>query len=154
MMPDSKFIEKVKPFIGFTWVSSAIEIEKGMIKKFVEAIGDDNLLWKDDQYAKMNGYSGIIAPPTFLQAINIGEMTQQGIPIDIPLERELSAGDNITCYLLVSPGDVIIPTNKIIDIYQKSGKTVERMVFIIIETTYVNQRGETVAKGCNTHIKF
>ena len=61
----------------------------------------------------------MIAPPTFLQAINIGEMTQQGIPIDIPLERELSAGDNITRYELVSPGDVIIPTNKIIDIYQK-----------------------------------
>ena len=55
MMPDSKFIEKVKPFIGFISVSSAIEIEQGMIKKFVEAIGDDNLLWKDDQYAKRMG---------------------------------------------------------------------------------------------------
>ena len=114
MVLDSKFIEKAKAFIGFTWVSPAIEIEKGMIKRFAEAIGDDNLLWRDDQYAKMNGYGGRIAPPTFLQAINIGEMTQKGLPIDIPLERELSTGDSITCYLPVSPGDVILPTDKIV----------------------------------------
>ncbi len=153
-MLNSKFTEKTRQNIGLTWVSSAIEIEKGMIKKFAEAVGDSNLLWKDDRYARLNGYDRIIVPPTFLQAINIGEMTQEGIPIDCVLQRDLDAGDAITCYLSVSPGDVIIPTNKIIDIYLKSGNTLGEMMFIVIETTYVNQKDEIVAKGCHTHIRF
>jgi len=42
-----------------------VEVEKGAIRKFADAIGDPNPLYRDEAYARRHGHDGIIAPPTF-----------------------------------------------------------------------------------------
>ncbi len=42
------------------------EVTKRAIKKFVDAIGDPNPLWRDEDYAKMTKYGGVIAPPSWV----------------------------------------------------------------------------------------
>ena len=42
-----------------------VEVEKGAIRKFADAIGDPNPLYRDEAYARAHGYDGIVAPPTF-----------------------------------------------------------------------------------------
>lgn len=47
------------------------EVEKGAIRKFADAIGDDNPLYHDEEYAKQRGYKSLVAPPTFPATFNI-----------------------------------------------------------------------------------
>ena len=42
-----------------------VEVEKGAIRRFADAIGDPNLLYRDEDYARRHGYAGILALPTF-----------------------------------------------------------------------------------------
>ncbi|MDO8279575.1 MAG: MaoC family dehydratase N-terminal domain-containing protein [Burkholderiaceae bacterium] len=42
-----------------------VEIEKGAIAKFADAIGDPNPLYRDEAYARRHGYASIPAPPTY-----------------------------------------------------------------------------------------
>lgn len=41
------------------------EIDKGSIRRFAEALGDDNPIYLDEQIARAQGFLGIPAPPTF-----------------------------------------------------------------------------------------
>ncbi|MGZ6550894.1 MAG: FAS1-like dehydratase domain-containing protein, partial [Tumebacillaceae bacterium] len=50
------------------------EVEKGAIRKFAEAIGDPNPLYRDPEYAVNTRYGKIIAPPTFSMTFDHGEI--------------------------------------------------------------------------------
>lgn len=43
-------------------------VEEGAIVLFARAIGDANPVYSDHHYAKENGFAGVLAPPTFVQA--------------------------------------------------------------------------------------
>ena len=42
-----------------------VEVEKGAIRRFAEAIGDANPLYHDEAYARSLGHASLVAPPTF-----------------------------------------------------------------------------------------
>ena len=42
-----------------------VEVEKGAIRKFADAIGDPNPLYRDEAHARALGYPGVVAPPTY-----------------------------------------------------------------------------------------
>ncbi|MBV8454056.1 MAG: MaoC family dehydratase N-terminal domain-containing protein, partial [Deltaproteobacteria bacterium] len=46
------------------------EIGRASIRYFALAIGDDNRLYFDPEYARAVGYTGVIAPPTFICETN------------------------------------------------------------------------------------
>ena len=68
-----------------------MEVEKGAIMKFAEAIGDDNPLWTDEIIARKSKYGGLIAPPTFLRSIRID---RPELPFDLPFTRLLDGGSD------------------------------------------------------------
>jgi len=117
------------------------EIEKGAIKKFARAIDDPNPLWQDEEYAKRTKWGGIIAPPTFIAYCKT-ELPQ----LNLPLKRLLHGEDEIEYYLPIRPGDVISSVCKIVDIYEKKGKS-GPMIFTVLETTHTNQAGQLVARN-------
>lgn len=41
------------------------EVERGAIRKFAEAIGDPNPLYRSSEFARDSGYADVVAPPTF-----------------------------------------------------------------------------------------
>src|SRR5690606_24820240 len=47
------------------------EVEKGHIRRFAEAVGDDHPLYTDETYAASTPYRGIIAPPTFATTLTM-----------------------------------------------------------------------------------
>jgi acyl dehydratase len=57
--------EMAKKFEG--WVSEPViyTVEKGAVRKFVEAIGDANPLYTDEEFARHSVFGRLIAPPTF-----------------------------------------------------------------------------------------
>ncbi|MCP5368497.1 MAG: MaoC family dehydratase N-terminal domain-containing protein [Hyphomicrobiales bacterium] len=54
-----------RSLIGAESEPYVVEVEKGAIRKFAEAIGDPNPAYRDAAAARAQGYPGIIAPPTF-----------------------------------------------------------------------------------------
>ena len=42
-----------------------VDVERGAIRKFADAIGDPNPLYRDADYARSLGHADVLAPPTF-----------------------------------------------------------------------------------------
>jgi acyl dehydratase len=62
-MSDGAEIDRT--LIGTSAPSFAVEVEKGAIRRFAEAIGDRAEIYYDEAFARSLGYPGIVAPPTF-----------------------------------------------------------------------------------------
>ena len=113
------------------------EIEKGAIRKFADAIGDPNPLYRDSEYAATTRYGRIIAPPTYCITLDCGEIEGMSIKEDglIHGEQEflygapIYAGDVLTCLMTVK------------NVYERKGSS-GRMTFVVVEQQGVNQQGE------------
>ncbi|UFJ43023.1 MaoC family dehydratase N-terminal domain-containing protein [Brevibacillus humidisoli] len=132
-------LDLFQPFIGVESVPVKNEVEKGAIKKFADAIGDANPLYRDEEYAKASRYGRIIAPPTFSRTFDYGE-----IP-GLRFNREgLIHGEQHFEYRQpIGAGDVLYCSTKLADAYLKEGK-LGQMTFLVYEQKGVNESGETV----------
>jgi len=54
-----------RALIGSSAASFTVEVEKGAIRRFAEAVGDPAQIYFDEAFARSLGYAGIVAPPTF-----------------------------------------------------------------------------------------
>jgi acyl dehydratase len=54
-----------RTLIGSSAAPFAVEVEKGAIRRFAEAIGETADIYFDEAFALSLGYPGIVAPPTF-----------------------------------------------------------------------------------------
>jgi hypothetical protein len=54
-----------RALIGTSAAPFAVEVEKGAIRRFAEAIGETLEIYFDEVFAQSLGYPGIVAPPTF-----------------------------------------------------------------------------------------
>src|ERR671931_1270325 len=124
------------------------DVEKGAIRKFVEAIGDPDPIYRDEKAAQAAGLKTIVAPPTFLCTFRAQELPDLKIQFG---RVRLNGGNEYEYYQPIYAGDTITLTAKYADVRERSGRT-GKMVFVITELTFKNQHGEVVAKGRNTGI--
>ncbi|MFM1652607.1 MaoC family dehydratase N-terminal domain-containing protein [Brevibacillus sp. B_LB10_24] len=130
--------ELFQRFVGMESKPVKNEVEKGAIRKFADAIGDPNPIYRDEEYAKTTRYGRIIAPPTFSRTFDYG-----AIP-DFTIKREgLIHGEQEFRYFQpICAGDVLYCSTKLVDVYDKEGK-LGRMTFLVHEQKGVNESGET-----------
>jgi len=141
-MGDSLLTEEVKSYIGReTGPGEPLVIEQGAIRKFIEAVEDENPIFYDAEYAKETWYGDVTIPPLFLLT-NMKSGT--ALDFDILLKARRTRGeDEVEILEPVRVGDTISANTKIVDIYEKKGKS-GSMMFILSETVYKNQFGRTV----------
>ena len=65
----------------------------------------------------------------------------------------LAGGSEYEYFQVVRPGDLITAKVKLADAYERERKT-GKMLFLVIEITYTNQRGEVVATERSTPIRY
>jgi acyl dehydratase len=123
-------------------------VEKGAIRKFAEAIGDEDPMYYDEQAAQVLGFKSIVAPPTFLCTFRAQELPDLKVQFG---RVRLNGGNEYEYFQPIYAGDTISVTAKYADVAERTGRT-GSMVFIITELTFRNQRGEVVAIGRNTGI--
>lgn len=119
------------------------EIEKGMIKRFAQAIGDSNPLWQDEGYAAKTSYGGIIAPPNFILTLGFS-----GILRDFIADPEITVlhgSTEMDSYQAVRPGDVITVTSTVRSVRERQGE-VDKMLFVTFDMLYKNKKDELVAE--------
>jgi acyl dehydratase len=109
------------------------------IRHFAYGAGDENPLWVDEEYAAAGPYGDIVGPPTFPYSIFAAGVT----PGFGGLQVFFGTG-TWTWKRPMRRGDRVVAAAKLIDMYEKKGRTVDRMIVQVSETTY-SVRGEVVA---------
>ena len=151
-MAEQVITEEIRACIGMQSEPTVLEIEKGMIKRFAEAIEDPNPLWQDEEYARSSRYGGIIAPPGFLMSLMFRGADIE-LPFELPFTRVLDGGGDWEYFKPVRQGDVLTTVAKLVDIREREGR-MGTMVFMVSETTWRNQRNELVARSRGTSIRY
>src|SRR5215475_11717728 len=151
-MANKILTEEVMKQVGRAGEPRSYDVERGAIRRFAEAIGDNNPLFNDEQEARKTPYHGMIAPPTFCRSM--------GSPIpDVRIEalgtsfRGLDGGSDWEYFHPIRPGDRITVQTRLADLKESEGR-LGPMVFITMETTYTNQFGELCATQRSTGIRY
>jgi uncharacterized protein len=96
---DLELDQRLQAFVGLTSgppAESPDEVNQAMIRHWIEAVGDENPVYVDDEAARASGFPGVIAPPTMLQAwIMRGYKASYSAPAD----REVTSHDEVMSLL-------------------------------------------------------
>ena len=136
--------------IGVKSESRIIDVEKGAIIKFAQAIEDDNPVFNDDMAARDSRYGGLIAPPTFLRSVGVD---RPAYPFDMPFNRLLDGGSEWEYFHPVRAGDRITAVAEIADINERTGR-MGLMIITSVVVTYRNQFDQVAATQTSTSIRY
>lgn len=150
MTEQSAISDEIRQLIGKQFGPEVYEVDKSMIRKFAEAVGDTNPLYHDEDYTRKAGFDALLAPPTFVTALRLEDFSQQVMQAKCPLPRVLNGGNEIEYYKPIKAGDVISVTGKLANAREAQGG---KMLLLFMEFTYKNQRQEEVAKSVLTIIR-
>lgn len=123
-----------------------VTVERGRIKDFARAIGDLSPFYLDDAVGRASEWGDIIAPPTF--PITFRDETADSAAIlrdlGIDISRVLHGEQQFEHFRPVRPGETYLCRTKIVDIYEKSGKS-GPMAFVVRESSVTDGDNEIVA---------
>jgi len=147
------FVEKTKALDGkevrertqWNW-----DVTADAIRHFAFGIGDENPLWIDPEHAKKSRYGRLMAPPAYLCSVMYPIL--HGAPMLAPLSS-LIGGVEYTFNQPVREGDRLLAMPKQKETYEKRSSSGRRLIFVISEITYTNQRNEVVGTATGTMIR-
>ncbi|MDP9246726.1 MAG: MaoC family dehydratase N-terminal domain-containing protein [Candidatus Dormibacteraeota bacterium] len=137
-MGEPSLMERVKSRIGWRGEEQVNLVEAGHVRRFCEAIGDDDPRWLKE------------APPTFVVAL--GTETPQ-IPEALEYGKGwLNGGDRFEYLEPIRIGDEIRTRTVLTDVYEKRGGS-GGLLFLIFDTEYVNQHDRVAVRVRGTRIR-
>tara|TARA_B100001146_G_C16131583_1_gene412633 strand:- start:540 stop:1010 length:471 start_codon:yes stop_codon:yes gene_type:complete len=136
--------------LGREGTPTFLDIEKGHVRRFAEAISDPNPLWTDEKLAFQGPNQGLIAPPTFLR---VATNVLPEVPELKSLNRLLDAGSEWEFQGSVYVGETITAISRITSIRQRT-LSVGPAVFLQSETTYTRQDKSIAALQRSTVILY
>ena len=175
--PETLITNEMRSRIGVESVRVSDPIDKSLIRQWALALSwpeaPDPLFW-DEEYARTTRFGGIIAPPFFnpfaynVTAQRVRQMTQLAAGAttgqgqqraesepQFRIPSGLNAGGEAEHPgIPIRPGDVITATSKVIDMYERAGRTAGHMVITTSETRWTNQKGELVRIYRGTSLRY
>jgi len=143
----------IQDLIGKEFPPFDMPVERGKIREFANAIGDDNPIYSDPAYAAKSAFGSILAPPTFVATKAFwrkGESVFELAGFD-PHFR-LHGEEEYEYYKPILAGDVLTCESKITEAYEKPGRRGGKMTFIVLEFSFYNQKREKVLVSRTTSI--
>lgn len=154
MEPGTAITPELRESVGRSVGPFTFEVEKGAITRFTDAVGDAH---PGDILAphRRTPQGAIIAPPGFFGWPVNGSLDILDILAEFhcPFKRVLNGGTECEFHRPVHPGDVLSATRRLADVSEKDGQ-LGKLIILVIETTYVNQRGQLVAVNRDTTITY
>jgi len=132
--------------LGVWGPEGTMRVEAGKIREFAKAVKDPNPAYAGD---------GAVAPPTFLMTVAhwMGDLGQTRSAVKLDYRRLLHGEQEFELLEPIRAGDVLTFRSRTKEVFEKEGKRGGKMLFVIGETEYRNQRGEVVAYTRNTAIE-
>jgi len=160
-MSDAIITPELRAWVGRTTPLRSLEIiSSADVRRYVDATGDANLLWLDDNYARSAGYQSRIVPPTLVGWVPFsfkeGTERAQSDPTDLRRQLPLpsgytnvrNAGSETEWLQPVYLGEPLFTRSTIVDIVAREGKT-GLGIYISQEEQVLNARQEPVL--CRRH---
>ena len=134
-----------KALVGREFPPFVVTVERGKIKDFARAIGDQNAAYLDDRVGAASEWGDIIAPPTFLTTFRAeGETGNLLQELGTDISRVLHGEQEFELHRPVRPGETFVCRSRITDIYEKTGRS-GPMAFVARETAVTDRANEVVA---------
>lgn len=157
----SRITDDLKSWIGREATYTAPEeLGRAPFRLFALALGDDNKIYSDSDFAKHTLHGDIIAPPTFICETN--QIMDQPLdengyighhwPLPMTSSRFIRGGNEYEMLQPVRPSDRVTVTWKIQDIYERQSRKLGALIFVVSEARYSNQKGELLAVNRETNI--
>lgn len=136
-------IAKARTFIGkpLRFPQYNYEATLDTIRHYAFGVGDDNPLWCDAAYAAKGPYGTIVGPPTFFYTFFSAGIT----PGFDGLQAFFGSG-KFKIHRLVRRGESVIPSAKLVDLYETKGKTAAKMVIQVGQVEYRTPDGELLCE--------
>jgi acyl dehydratase len=143
--------------VGTVAATATGEVIRRDWQRWAAAVGDDNPLWFDPDYARANGYRDVICPPLYLQYAILGVTPLSSLRPDgssgaasgslsFPnAPRRMAGGESTTFHLPAYHRDEVEMVRTISAIVEKEGRS-GRFVLVTWHTVYRNQNRELVAE--------
>lgn len=135
---------RLKQMVGKATKPKIYEVEKGQIRRFAQAIGEENPIHSDEKAAMAAGFRSLVAPPTFGAAFDTTAELCELLGLDT--HATMHAEEEYEYFRPVVAGDVLTVTHRIADVYDKAAQN-GRLLFAVIETRATDQRSRPVFKG-------
>lgn len=145
-------------------------VEASHIMMFARAIGDTNPVYHDAETAKETAAGGIVAPPTFAQAVaqfdpdhptrpKPGEKwfgsggTPSGVEGEPPSSGGLHAEQHFEYRRPLRPGDVLTATYRVGESWEKQSRRAGKLLFTERLIDYHDRNGELVCRARGVTVK-
>lgn len=142
--------DSMRAAIGKDSVPKTYLVEAGAIRRFADAIGDPNPLYRDEEAARESSYGSIVAPPTFLRLFRPSPAI---VEFPNPYSSVLDGGSRWEYFEPVRPGDKITVTVRLLDLYERDG-SLGNMLLALRENRFFNQLDKLVAVDRDTEIYY
>ena len=134
-----------KGVIGKESPPFVVTVERGKIKEFARAIGDDNPLYLDDQVGRASEWGDIVAPPTFMTTFRDGADSGAFLrELGTDISRILHGEQEFEIFRPIRPGETFVCRSTVRDVYEKTGRS-GPMAFVLRETSVTDTTNEVVA---------
>jgi len=133
------------------------------IAKFAHATGETNPIHFDKDAAAAAGYADVVAPTLFSYVVRMhasalvppDQLELDGSPTadvpPLPTRRAMAGETSVVLGERVVAGDVISVRKRLSRMYEKQGRS-GPLVFVEMEFTFTNQRGDLVSRENFTRI--
>jgi 3-methylfumaryl-CoA hydratase len=140
-----------------------MEVTATDIAKFAYATGETNPIHFDREAAVAAGYPDLVAPTLFTYVVRMhasalvapDQLEPDGSPTadvpPLPTRRAMAGETSVMLGEPVVAGDTITVEKRLAGMYEKEGRS-GPLVFVEMEFTFSNQRGEMVARENFTRI--
>jgi acyl dehydratase len=123
-------MDEMNKLAGNKGKPTTYEIDKTMIKRYCEAIGDPSPRWNDT-----------FPPGLLTAAMLMGEGAQMP---NFPYPGIVDAGGDWEFFKPIKAGDTLTVVNEFVGVEDKSNEK-RKMLLFSMRSTFTNQRGEVVA---------
>lgn len=143
---------ELKAHIGRALPPVKAEVTRREIRKYAVATGQRLQRFLD----------GDEAPPMFLFGLFLpiverehllpdGRQPDSSVVPELPLKRVMAGGTEATFYRGIYPGDVLVSTRKLVDLFEKQGSQ-GPLIFAVVENRVETEAGEPVMTEYVTRI--
>jgi acyl dehydratase len=136
-------------FIGWRADPATVEVEKGQLRLFAQAVGETDRIYFDEAAAEAAGFASLPAPPTFAFCLKnlVGQpysyLRMMGVDIAHLLHGEQAFEHHEPIYA----GDTVTLTTEILNIEQKKGGA---LGLITAQTDVASQCGQLCVRLTTT----
>ncbi len=96
-----------------------VEVERGAIRRFADAIGDPNPIYAEEEAARAAGHPALAAPPTFPTVLTLNERFRHAL--DLGTRAFLHGEQQIEYVRPLVAGDRITVKSRVADVQERAG---------------------------------